>query len=149
MRASRRNGKTVRRSIPWALHMALVRLQGSEELEYGDACVRAAALIEEGGEKYKEVVKAEAIRMYKSRFIREQNKARHTWYQKGYDDGLGEGKAEGYDSGREAYQITYPCSGCGGDLILRPGNEDTKSAIEFLKSKGWIHTKCKETSKPR
>ena len=51
MKASRKSGKMVKRSIPWALNIAIVRLQGAEELEYDEACVRAAVLIEEGGEK--------------------------------------------------------------------------------------------------
>jgi hypothetical protein len=149
MRASRKNGKMVKRSIPWALHMAIVRLQGAEELEYEEACVRAAVLIEEGSEKHKEAVKAEANRLYKSRFMAELNKAKNTWHQKGYDKGFGEGKKAGIDVSREAYQIKYPCSKCGGDLILRPGNVDTESAIEFLKSQGWGHSQCIESSKPR
>ena len=138
----------VKRSIPWVLNIAIVRLQGTEELEYDEACVRAAVLIEEGSEKYKETLKAEANRMYKSRFLGEQNKARNTWIQKGYDDGFGDGKKAGVDIGREAYQVKYPCSKCGGDLILRSGNKDTESALEFLKSQGWGHSQCSEVSKP-
>lgn len=148
MKASRKKGKMVKRSIPWALNLAILRLQGAEELEFDEACVRAAVLIEEGGERFKEEVKAEASRQYKSRFLGEQNKAKNTWIQKGYDDGFGDGKKAGIDIGRESYQIKYSCSKCGGDLILRPGNKDTESAIEFLKSQGWGHSQCIETSKP-
>jgi hypothetical protein len=148
MKASRKNGKMVKRSIPWELNIAIIRLQGAEELEYDEACVRAAVLIEEGSEKYKEAVKAEANRMYKSRFLGEQNKAKNTWIQKGYDDGFGDGKKAGIDISREMYEIKYPCSKCGGDLILRPGNKDTESVIEFLKSQGWGHSQCIKTSKP-
>jgi len=149
MKASRKKGKMVKRSIPWALNIAIVRLQGAEELEYDEACIRAAVLIEEGSEKYKETVKAEANRIYKSRFLGEQNKAKNTWIQKGIDDGFRKGTSAGYENAREAYQIKYPCSKCDDDLILRPGNKDTESAIEFLKSQGWGHSKCIETSKPR
>jgi hypothetical protein len=56
MKASRKKGKMVKRSIPWALNIAIVRLQGAEELDYDEACVRAAVLIEEGGERFKEEV---------------------------------------------------------------------------------------------
>jgi hypothetical protein len=149
MKASRKKGKTVKRSIPWPLHIAVVRLQGSEELEYDEACLRAAVLIEEGSEKYKEALKAEANRMYKSRFLGEQNKAKNTWIQRGYDNGFGDGKKAGIDVSRESYQIKYPCSKCGSDLILRPGNKDTESAIGFLKSQGWGHSQCIESSKSR
>jgi len=148
MKTSRKNGKMVKRLIPWELNIAVVRLQGAEELEYDEACVRVAMLIEEGSKKYKETVKVEANRMYKSRFLGEQNKAKNTWIQKGYDNGFSDGKKAGLDIGRESYQIKYPCSKCDGDLILRPGNKDTESAIEFLKSHGWGHSQCIETSKP-
>ena len=149
MRASRKDGQTVRRSIPWTLHMAIVRLQGAEELEYHEACIRAALLIEEGGKKYEEEVNAEANRLYKRRFMGELNKARNTWHQKGYDKGFVDGKAVGHDIGRETFQIRYPCSMCGGDLVLRPGGVDTKAAIEYLKAQEWRHSKCSETSQPR
>ena len=149
MKASRKKGKTVKRSIPWPLHIAVVRLQGSEELEYDEACLRAAVLIEEGSEKYKEAVKVEANRMYKSRFLGEMNKAKNTWIQKGYDDGFRKGKSVGYESAREAYQVRYPCSKCGGDLILKPDGKDTEAAIEFLKSQGWGHSQCIENKKSR
>ena len=46
--------------------MAIVRLQGAEELEYHEACIRAALLIEEGGKKYKKEVNAEANRLYRA-----------------------------------------------------------------------------------
>jgi hypothetical protein len=147
MKTSSKTGKKVKKTIPWSLHMAIVRLQGTEELEYEEACARAAMLIEEGGERFKEEVKAEANRLYKSRFMGEQNKAKNTWIQRGYDDGFRKGKSGGYESAREAFQIKYPCSKCGGDLILRPGIKDTESAIEFLKSQGWGHSQCIESSK--
>ena len=146
MKASKK--KMVKKSIPWELHMAIVRLQGAEELEYNEACVRAAALMEEGGEMYRDEVKAEANRMYKSRFMAELNKARNTLYQRGYDEGVSDGRKTGYEVVKNVYQITYPCANCGGDLVLKRNGEDTKSAIEHLKSQGWRHTKCNETSKP-
>jgi len=142
MKSLRKKKRTIRKSIPWELHMAIVRLQGAEELEYDEACLRAAALIQDGGEKYDKAVKIEASRMYKSRFLGEQNKARHTWYQNGYNKGFEDGRRNGYYKGVEENQIKYPCSRCGGDMFLRPDNEDTKAAIEFLKSKGWGHSGC-------
>ena len=60
MKTSSKTGKKVKKTIPWSLHMAIVRLQGTEELEYEEACAHAAMLIEEGGERFKEEVKAEA-----------------------------------------------------------------------------------------
>jgi hypothetical protein len=114
-----------------------------------EECVKAAALIEEGGERYREDVRAEANRIYKSRHMTEQNKSKNTWYQKGYDEGVTDGKAAGYEVSKNVFQITYPCSSCRGDLVLTRNGEDTRSAIEYLKSQGWRHKQCDETSKPR
>ncbi len=139
---SRKTGKKVKKTIPWSLHIAIVRLQGTEDLEYEEACVRAAALIEEGGERFKEAVKAEANRLYKSRFMGEQNKAKNTWIQKGYNSGHKDGRDQGYNIARDRFQISYPCATCGSDIALRPDGEATKSAVEHLKSEGWRHTEC-------
>ena len=112
MKPSSKTGKKVKKTIPWSLHMAIVRLQGTEELEYEDACAHAAVLIEEGGERFKEEVKAEANRLYKSRFMGEQNKAKNTWIQKGYDSGHKAGMEEGFNIARDRFQIIYPCATC-------------------------------------
>ena len=94
MRASYRQ-KTVKKAIPWALQIALVRLQGAEELDYPQACIRAATLIEKGCETFRRAVRGEANRLYKSRFLNEVNKARSTWQQKGYKKRFLDGKAAG------------------------------------------------------
>lgn len=85
--------RTVKKAIPWALHMAVVRLQGAEELDYDEAGIRAVTLIEEGSEKFRKAVRVEANRLYKRRFIGELNKARRSWHQKGYIKGFADGKA--------------------------------------------------------
>jgi hypothetical protein len=139
---SSKTGKKVKKTIPWSLHMAIVRLQGTEELEYDEACERAAMLIEEGSEKYKETLKAEANRIYKSRFLGEQNKAKNTWIQKGYNSGHKDGIEEGFNIARDRYEISYPCATCGSDIVLRSDGEATKSAVEHLKAEGWRHTDC-------
>ena len=146
MKASGKKGRKVKRSIPWALHMAIIRLQGEEELEYDEACVKAAALIEEGGERYREDVKVEANRMYKSRHMVALNKARNTWYKKGYDDGSVKGREMGVEAAESVYMIRYPCARCGGDMVLTRNGEDTRSVIAYLKSAGWGHKQCSETS---
>ena len=142
MKTSSKTGKKVKKTIPWSLHMAIVRLQGTEELEYEEACARAAMLIEEGGERFKEKVKAEASRQYKSRFLGEMNKAKNTWIQKGYNSGHKDGMDQGSNLARDRFQISYPCATCGTDIVLRPDGEATKSAVEHLKSEGWRHTEC-------
>ena len=145
MKSSRKTGRKVKRTIPWSMHMAIVRLQGTEELEYEEACIRAAVLIEEGGEGFKVAVKAEANRLYKSRFMGELNKAKNTWIQKGFSGGYDAGVEEGGILAKDSFQISYPCAVCGRDIVLRPDGEATKSAVEHLKSEGWRHTDCGKT----
>jgi hypothetical protein len=142
MKTSSKTDKKVKKTIPWSLHMAIVRLQGTEELEYEEACAHAAMLIEEGGRSYKEAVKAEANRLHKSRFMREQNKAKNTWIQKGISIGYKDGMNQGFNLASDRFQISYPCATCGRDIVLRPDGEATKSAVEHLKSAGWRHTDC-------
>ncbi len=142
MKPSSKTGKKVKKTIPWSLHIAIVRLQGAEELEYEEACAHAAMLIEEGGERFKEAVKAEANRLYKSRFMGEQNKAKNTWIQKGFNSGYNDGMENGINLAKDRFQISYPCATCGHDIVLRPDGEATKSAVEHLKSAGWRHTDC-------
>ncbi len=110
MKTSSKTGKKVKKTIPWSLHMAIVRLQGTEELEYEEACAHAAMLIEEGGERFKEEVKAEANRLYKSRFMGEQNKAKNTWIQKGFNSGYNDGMEKGINLAKDRFQISYPCA---------------------------------------
>ena len=145
MKASNKTDRKVKKTIPWSLHMAIVRLQGTEELDYENACAYAAVLIEEGREKYKEEVKAEANRLYKSRFMGELNKAKNTWIQKGYENGHKDGIDQGYELAKNRFQILYSCAICGRDIALKPDGDETKSAVEHLKSEGWRHTNC---SKP-
>ena len=44
MGSPKRKERKVRKHIPWALHMAIVRLQAAEELDYDEACDRARIL---------------------------------------------------------------------------------------------------------
>ncbi len=87
---------------------------------------------EGGGERFKEKVKAEASRQYKSRFLGEMNKAKNTWIQKGYNSGHKDGVEQGSNLARDRFQITYPCETCGSDIVLRPDGEAAKSAVEHL-----------------
>ena len=111
------------------------------------ACVKAAMLIEVGSERYGEDVRAEANRIYKGRFMAEMNKARNSWHQKDYDEGIADGRKAGIAAAETVYMIRYPCAWCGGDVVLTRNGEDTRSAIDYLKSQGWRHKQCNETSK--
>jgi len=94
-----RKEKTVEISIPMELYFTIIRLQGIEELDFFEACKRAAALIEGEGEKFHRRVKVEANRLYKSRFMRELNTARKTWRMKRCEEGLEAGNTACAESG--------------------------------------------------
>ena len=53
----------VKAEIPKALYMAIVRLQAAENLDWEDACVRAAELIDANSKEFKRRVKLEAQRL--------------------------------------------------------------------------------------
>ena len=49
---------------------------------------------------------------------------------------------EGWDDGKEEFEITIPCFKCDGPMLLRPGSKMHKSAIDLLQDRGWHHGEC-------
>ena len=74
----------------------------------------------------------------------EVNKAKKTWRKKGYDSGYREGDKAGYQRGVKQYKVTYPCSVCGGELVMMPGAKDHEAMKAFMKQAGWAHSSCIE-----
>ncbi len=63
------------------------------------------------------------------------------------DKKLGEARDKAYKKGyaeaENRYKVTYPCATCGKDMEVTSWKE--KLAIkQFMKEKGWSHTKCLE-----
>ena len=126
----RKNRKPVKTKIPWELYMAIVRLQGEEDLDWDQACIRTAELIDVKREEFLKAVDMVADRKYKSRHMKELNSSRKSWTEKGYAKGA------------EEHRITYPCSVCGGDLTIKPGAKDHEAMKEMMKQAGWAHSTC-------
>ena len=126
----RKNRKPVKTKIPWELYMAIVRLQGEEDLDWDQACIRTAELIDVKREEFLRTVDVEADRKYKSRHMKELNRSRKSWTEKGYAKGV------------EEYCIVYPCSVCGGDLIMKPRAKDHEVMKGMMKRAGWAHSTC-------
>lgn len=122
--------KPVKTTIPWELYMAIVRLQGEEDLDWDQACIRTAELVDVRREEFLRAVDGAANRVYKSRHMKELNKSKQSWTKRGYDRGV------------EEYRVTYPCSVCGGDLILKPGAKDHEAMKGMMQQAGWAHTTC-------
>jgi len=139
----RKDGKrTVKTEIPWELHMALIKVQASEELDYEQACERASQLIDTNSEEYRRAVQSEANRLKKSQLMTEINKAKKTWRKKGYNSGFKDGQKEGYKQGVQQYKVPYPCSVCGRELVMMPGARDHEAMKVMMKHAGWAHTTC-------
>lgn len=130
-----RDDGTVEALLPKELYMAIVRVQAEEELEWNGSCVRAAELIDSGGEKFKKDVKEEARRLHNRELMQELNKGRLTIANNARESALSLAK------------IRYPCSVCGKDMVWNLLNDEDKEKImEVLKKGGianWQHTTCR------
>ena len=129
-------------AIPRSLKMAVIRIQGDQDLDWDEACQHLAALSEPNSKKFKQAVSREANRRYKSRHLSELNKAKKSYVDMGYQDGFLMGTHAGYNEGIKDWRISYPCSICGELIPLKLGEKSTEDAIEYLKSKGWAHSAC-------
>lgn len=128
--------------IPWELHMAIIKLQASEELDYEQACQRASQLIDVNSEKYKRALELESNRLKKSQLMTEINKAKKSWRKKGYNSGYKDGQKAGFKQGVQQYKVIYPCSVCGGELVMVSGAKDHEAMKGLMIKAGWAHTSC-------
>ncbi len=128
--------------IPWALHLAIIKVQASEELDYEEACLRASQLMDTNSKEYRKAVEVEANRLKKSQLMSEINKNKKTWRKKGYNSGYTDGDNAGHQRGVQEYRISYPCSVCGGELVMTPGAKDHEAAKMMMKQAGWAHSTC-------
>ena len=63
-------------------------------------------------------------------------------YENGRARGYDEGWSEGYDEATDDYKILYPCSACGKPVEMKPGDNDHRAMIEYMKEHGWHHGNC-------
>ena len=135
--------------IPWELHISLIKLQGRLESTYEEACIRASQLMDINSTEFEKAVKDETRKIEKSQVMSKVNKSRKTWTDKGYKKGYGEGHRQGYKKGVAEYKITYPCSICGGELVMMPGNKDHVAMKKMMVNGGWAHSSCHDDKKKR
>jgi len=126
----------VKVQIPRELHMALLRIQVEGDLDWEEACLKAATLLDRNSEEFKKAVKREAERIYSSRFIKQLNKARETIWEEGYE--------KGYEDGERENAIWYYCDVCGKPIYVRPNSESHKAIIRYMREHGWGHKSCHE-----
>jgi len=129
----------VKAEIPKALYMAIVKLQAAKELDWEDACLKAAQLINSNSEEFKRLVKLEAQRLYKQRFMKELNKARETIRSNAWEAG-----ANGVRNNEDNFRV--PCSICGEPMYFSSNNSNWESEVKptlYQAFKNWYHVRCK------
>jgi flagellar biosynthesis/type III secretory pathway protein FliH len=126
--------------IPWTLHIAIIKLQGTHESSYEEACDLASQLLDTNSKEFEKAVAGKVHSIEKSKLMSKVNKSRKTWTDKGYKKGYREGHNEGYRKGVADYQITYECSICGKEMIMKPGDNDHVAMKKMMKNGGWAHT---------
>jgi len=141
MLALRNREGAVKAEIPKALYMAIVRLQAAESLDWEDACVRAAELIDANSKEFKRRVELEAQRLYKQRFMRELNKARETIRSNAWEAG-----ANWVRNNEDNFRV--PCSICGEPMYFSSNDSNWESKVKptlYQAFRNWHHVRCAGT----
>jgi hypothetical protein len=128
----------VKAFIPKPLYLAVVRLQASEGLDWEEACIRAADLINANSVEFKRRVQLEAQRLYKQRFMRELNKARETITKEAWEAG-----ANWVRMNEDNFRV--PCGICRKPMYFSSLDGNWESEIKptlYQAFKNWHHTKC-------
>jgi hypothetical protein len=120
----------VKATIPRELYLQIAGLQAAYGLDWYDAAKLAAERIDANNAAFRKSVETEVLRHRRSNLMTEVNKARKT-----IED-------QGYERGKRDYEITYPCSRCGGPLTVSPNGDSHKDIIEYMKKAGWAHKTC-------
>lgn len=129
----------MRLEIPKELNQAIIRIQAAEDLDFIQACKRAAVLADSGREEFKKAVKDGADRLAKSRFMQQINKARKTIGDQEYQRGADQVR---YDEDN----FHAPCSICGKPMHFSSRDqkwEEEKKTL-YQAFSGWQHTTCKK-----
>lgn len=122
---------SIKATITQALEMAIVKIRAAEDIDWVEACDRAAELITGEKEDRDREVKRVAERLFNARFMSQLNKARKKVYDNGY--------SEGYLKAVQDYRIWYFCSVCGKEITIKPKSNSHVAIIGYLKKKGWAH----------
>jgi len=141
--------KSFKTTIPWGLHIALIKLQGRLESTYEEACIRASKLLDPNSEVFEKAVANETSKIEKSQIMSKVNKSRKTWTDKGYERGFSDGHKKGFSKGMAENKITYNCSICNGELVMKPGEDDHIAMKKMMSDAGWAHSSCHDAKKKR
>jgi hypothetical protein len=134
--------------------MAIIRIQASSNLDFDQACVKAAELLDVDG--YQKAVKREALRLGRGKLMATLNKMRESYEDKGFEAGLELGHTEAFGDAQSKAQewlrnndcFRVPCSVCGQPMTFssQDGNWEQEKAILCKAFSDWHHTTCKKTT---
>jgi Zn-dependent M32 family carboxypeptidase len=138
MLSLRGRGDAVKAEMPKELYMAIVKLQAAEELDWREACIKAARLINSNSEEFKRLVQLEAERLYKQRFMRQLNKARETVRSRAWEEAR-----EWIRRTEDNFRV--PCSICGKPMYFSSTQDNWEAQVKptlYNAFKDWHHTAC-------
>jgi hypothetical protein len=127
-------GGKVKATIPNALYLAIVRLQGAESLDWASACSLAAERIDANTQAFGKAVEREVLSRHRSKLLTELNKGRKTI------------EGEAYERAKKRFEVWYLCSVCEERVEILPGSNSHKAIIEHMKQAGWGHKACYDKS---
>ncbi|MFH0897851.1 MAG: hypothetical protein V1850_07410 [Candidatus Bathyarchaeota archaeon] len=110
-------------------------------MDWGDACAKAAELIDANSKEFKEAVQREAQRLYKSRLMGELNKARSTVEERAFNKAL-----ELVRTVDDNFHV--PCGKCGKPMQFSDRDKIWESEIKpalYEAFKDWSHANCAKT----
>jgi hypothetical protein len=130
-------GDSVKATIPKELYMAIVKVQGKENLDWDRGCLRAAELIDSGSEAFSKKVDEEARRLKNSVLMKEINKARASIEKNAVERGAK------YVRDHED-NFRTPCSKCQKLMYFRNSDSDwgKERVILYGAFSTWCHTTC-------
>lgn len=125
----------VKDQIPHDLQMDIIRIQASKNLDWPDACRKAAILLDANSKKFEQELKRRAELTYKSRFMTEINKAKKT---------LREEITKKVRQTEDNFRV--PChKKCGYYMNFSNRDDNWESGIKptlYEAFKTWSHTNC-------
>jgi hypothetical protein len=139
MSQKRRNGPSIRVSIPRSLNEGILRIQLQEGLDFGAAAERAASLLEPNAQLFKQEVQKAAQQLERTQFMQQMNSARASIRSQGYREGVE------YVRAHETH-FEAPCSICGKPMKFSNADlnwEEVKKTL-YDAFKVWYHVPCKK-----
>ena len=135
--SSRRKG--VRAEIPRELYHVIVKIQAEKDLDFYEAALKAASLIDPNSQLFKQTVHNEALSLGKSQFLKQLNTARQVIRMQGFREGQ-----EHVRRSEDNFRI--PCRICGKPMYFSSLNSDWKDVRDILYAAfgNWVHIRCKE-----